>query len=867
MEATSHGQSMSTIRTASSYQANRGSAADATSHLFFAYLRSLTPDSINGVSGVATLPISLQNLVKATEYPPAQPPRTLTSKVVMIVDSVSPTPFALLRRAKHFEYRDDDEILQRFSDYDDPVKALTDECRRVLKSISSANQSAVSTSKDSTSLPDASWSRFEDIGFGGFGDYSHREDETNGGLMSRKRDGHQGLRSTPRSKNNLGRPTTPSWADFLSSGFVDDGSAHSPAPLALPSDKVLPPIRGTQSSQSHRRGSRTDSDLEPGELASINVIDLEDAFWWVWITSLSSEEPTERKAVFGRCALIETRIGDGTWLIIEEMVKGAAPEPEDGAYIVEKKSRFGFTKKGRLGRNKQTIAKPLPAPKPEPYHRSTQASPLSKSSIGPDQHARIQAAAAVLQQKQKQSEDQLSPSRARNRDAMSTKTNSVFTLQPVIMNEAAPAMQWANKYDKNAVRAAYLGNNLAGKGSATNLDPNGPQKSTATDGSVTPVATSKELPRNASYGFPSQNGGPPELTPSKGAQNGELPALPAETPKEQAHLVPANQQASAVLPPLPGQQGPPLPPTPAANPLDQGPTEAAGVALPTETPLEQGPQQDYTKFSTTNGAIPAASPESKKGNKLKKEKKEGGFMSRFGKKKVPPFDPRPADGTAVAAARAALSGPEPRPRNNANQNNLGRRISTIGRKRAPKPGPTEPAPAPTPPIPESREEPATVHPDDLQFDPPQDDLDETPMEEPLSQQPTQLPPQPAHQAPLPPQDAQSTPYKFREGPLTGEPAFVPEDSPEQSWPPTPQATVAYQAPRSVSSVSADDESRPPSPTKDRWAQIRKNAAERAARQSEEQYAREHGYTAKEPDAIRDDKDDDGDSSGEESKLF
>ena len=857
----------------SSNQTYRSSAADATSHLFFAYLRSLTPESINGVSGVSTLPISLQNLVKATEYPPPQPPRTLTSKVVMIVDSVSPTPFALLRRAKHFEYRDDDEILQRFSNYDDPVKALTDECRRVLKSISSVNQSAVSTSKDSTSLPDASWSRFEDIGFGGFGDYSDHEDEANGGLTSRRRNGPQGLRSAPQSKNDLGRPTTPSWADFLSSGFVDDASTHSPAPLALPSDKVLPPIetiRGTQSSQSHRRGPQTDSDLEPGELASINVIDLEDAFWWVWITSLSSEEPVERKAVFGRCALIETRIGDGTWLIIEEMVKGAAPEPEEGAYIVEKKSRFAFTKKGRLGRNKQTTRKPLPVPKPEPYHRSTQVSPLSKTSIGPDQHARIQAAAAVLQQKQKQSEDQFSPSRARNRDAMSTKTNSVFTLQPVIMSEAAPAMQWASKYDKNAIRTAYLGNNLAGKGSATNLDPNGPQQSTATNGSVTPVAANKELPRNASYGFSAQNGGLPEATPFRGAQNGALPALPAETPKEQAHLAPTAQQASAPLPPLPGQQAPPLPATPLVHPSNQAVTEAAGVALPVETPLEQTPRQDYTQFPTTNGTISPPLPESKKGNKLKKEKKEGGFMSRFGKKKVPPFDPRPADGTAVAAARAALSGPETRPNNNARPNNLGRRISTIGRKRAPRPGPTDPGPgpAPAPPLPENREEPATVHPDDLQFDPPQDDLDETPTEESLSQQPNQQPPQPAYQAPSPPQDEHSTPAKFREGPMIDEPAFVPEDSPEQSHRTIPQATTTmHQAPPSVSSVSADEDSPPPSPAKDRWAQIRKNAAERAARQSEEQYAREHGYAARGPDAVREDKDDEGDSSGEESKLL
>ena len=803
----------------------------------------------------------------------------------MIVNSVSPTPFALLRRAKHFEYRDDDQALQRFSDYDDPVKALTDECRRVLKSISSANQSAVSTSKDSTSLPDASWSRFEDIGFGGFGDYSDNEDEVNGGLVNRKRNGHQGLKSTAQSNNDMGRPTTPSWADFLSSGFVDDGSTHSPAPLALPSDKVLPPIetiRGTQSSQSHRPGRQDEIDLEPGELASINSVELEDAFWWVWITSLSSEEPTERKAVFGRCALIETRIGDGTWLIVEEMVKGAAPEPEEGAYIVEKRSRFGFTKKGRLGRNKQTTKKPLPSPKPEPYHRHAQASPLSKTSIGPDQHARIQAAAAVLQQKQKRGEDQYSPSRARNRDAMSSKTNSVFTLQPVIMSEAAPAMQWASKYDKNAIRAAYLGNDLAGRGSATNLDPNGPQQSAATNGSVTPVASSRtELPRNTSYGFPTRNGAPPESSKPTDARNEELPSLPAETPKEQAHLVSRVQQASAAPPPLPGQQAPPLPATPAIEQSSQGVNEAAGVALPTETPLEasqkplppvasaqtpQPPIYSYSNEIKANGLHPSTSPESKKGNKLKKEKKEGAFRSMFGKKKVPPMSPRPADETAVAAARAALSGPESKPAHS-NQNNLGRRLSTIGRKRAPKAEPTDPAPAPTASIHVHKEDPAMPHPDtDLQFDPPQDEVDE-PFHhghgaertgEAVPQQPTQPPPQPVQRAPSPPPQQDFTSNGFGQGPMTDQPVFVPEDSPDPS--PAFQSQPETQQAPSVSSVS--DDSRPPSPPNDRWAQIRKNAAERAAKQSEEQYARDHGYaTRPSPDG----KDDDGDTSGEESE--
>ncbi|MCJ1479062.1 hypothetical protein MMC13_007746 [Lambiella insularis] len=540
------------------------SAADATSHLFFAYLRSLSPDSVQGSNGISALPLSLQKLLESTEYPPEQSMNTesQTTKVVMIVERVSATPFALLRRAKNFQYRDDDQALQQFSEYEDPVQALTDECRRVLKSISSANVS--STSKASTSLKDPSWSRFEDVGFGGLGDDSDPDDEIDGSALGRKRQPAHGLSATAQSKVDLGRPTTPSWADFLSSGFVDDPSQSSPR-LLLPPDKVLPPINTSrsQSAQSQRRMTEGDSSLEPGELASIATFRLDDAFWWVWISSLAGEEPIERKAVFGRCALVETNIRGGRWLLMEEIIKAAAPELEEGAYIAEKKGIFGFSKRSRMNRSKSTHGrKPLPPRKSEPVRKSNPLSPPRKTNIAPDQHARIQAAAAALQQKHHLHESApLSPRRGRHEDTMSTKTNSVFTLQPVILTEAAPAMKWANSYDKNAIRAKYLGDNFAGKGSAVNLAPPtdtySQKNASTTNGSITPLATAQTFstpmetapshlapkttgkpqplpaPRYQSYGFPSGDKAIAEEAPSSEAQNERnLPALPQEVQQE-----------------------------------------------------------------------------------------------------------------------------------------------------------------------------------------------------------------------------------------------------------------------------------------------------------------------------------------------
>jgi hypothetical protein len=62
----------------------------------------------------------------------------------MIVESVSPTPFALINRAKHFEYREDDEVLQAFSAHEHNAAAITGECRRVLECISIATHSLLS---------------------------------------------------------------------------------------------------------------------------------------------------------------------------------------------------------------------------------------------------------------------------------------------------------------------------------------------------------------------------------------------------------------------------------------------------------------------------------------------------------------------------------------------------------------------------------------------------------------------------------------------------------------------------------------------------------------------------------------------------
>lgn len=895
-------------------------AANATSHLFFAYLRSLTPDSVHGTNGISALPLSLQKLLETTDYPPILHGvlESQTTKVVMIVDTVSPTPFALLRRAKHFQYRDDDQALQRFSEYDDPVQALTDECRRVLKNISSANDS--STTKASTSLRDPSWSRFEDIGFGGLGDESDHDDEADGSAFGRKRRQPQGLRATPHSRTDLGRPTTPSWADFLSSGFVDDPS-KSTSGLLLPPDKILPPIntRG-QSSQSHKPMIDHNSMLEPGELASIMTFNLDDAFWWVWISSLAGEEPLDRKAAFGRCALVETNIRGGKWLVMEEIIKGAAPEPAEGAYIAEKKSRFGFSKRTRVNRAKSTSGKKTLTQEKADL-RSNQPTP-SIRSIAPDQHARIQAAAAALQQKHMQESAPGSPRRGRHDEDVKAKTNSVFTLQPVIMSEAMPAMKWANSYDKNAIRAKYLGDNFAGKGSTSNLDLSiqSPSLKVESTNHSTPMVTAQSQapipPRNDSYGFPPEKNASMRDLSRQVQSDRNLPPPPRYQSDELLYEPPTHRE------PTPAHSPAPLPAAPVVDvrAANQRTVDAAEVPLPSPTPAEYpramqrkplpppkqsekhvssgrpdsfSPGPEYSKHPLhaeeatpiERVVSPETSPDSKRngGKKLKKAKGPGAFKNMFGRKKteVPaptaPTAPRTNSTSAVAAARAALEARQNAVHSEAPvappETKASRRLSDINRKAPPGTNlaaPTRGAPSMPQMVEEHGEHTAEFTPvPSPRF--PTDQYQGSQVS--LNRVDTNEQRQAEHEF-----------RTFDQGPLQDVPAFVPKHSPvmSSSFNPSrehipqehPHPTKAHEiaarvfaAPLTTPSaerVVPDDDSdesneltQQISPVQDRWAQIRKDAAQRAAMQ-------QSSSRPSEEQSRKTDRTDDGETSGEES---
>ncbi|ROV99398.1 hypothetical protein VSDG_03971 [Cytospora chrysosperma] len=774
-------------------------AADATSHLFFAYLRTLAPQQ-QAPGAISMLPMSLQKLLQETEYPPQRPilMQTSTYKVVMIVESVSPTPFALLRRANHFQYRENS--LQQFSEYEDPVTALTEECRRVLRAVAAANQTqAVSSAKHSTGLRDASWSRFEDIGF-----TSTMDDEDSDTTPSSPKPLQRpGLRTTPFSgAGNGGRPTTPSWADFLSSGFIDDGTN---SPNLLPPDKVLPPIDTNvrqRSAQSHRPRLETDHEIEAGELASINTIQLDDSFWWVWMNSLAPEETPERKAAFGRCAVIETMIRDGRWLVFEEVLKGAAPAPQEGAYVAEKKSLFGWTRRNKdktgVSRSKTTGGKNVSERPNGQLKPSATTGGISKSSLGPDQQARIQAAAQQLQAKQererRQAEQGLAVRRGRSdAELMSEKTKSVMTLQPMIVKEASSAMKWANNYDNGNIRDTYLANTNAGRGNG--------QNSTRTNGHL------------GLNGF-----GAIAEAPSKSPS-----LLPPPSPS--VHSQDNRNRSLSPAPVVESGRNSPLPP------------------VPKEQPKEHSNSMDSGRASMTSpGPADGLSPNSRAHKKLQKGEKKGGFRKLFGRNKRTSKVP---DNAAPDLNQMLAAGGRETPEPSAQSN------PQTPRQETPRPSGQHPLHTPAPQS--GRATPASLANDEPAGRVSQEPAYESPDHDRVSPGDT---PDAA--------EAQDAFSRFDQGPLQDQPAFVPaddseEEEVEEAIPPPIQRhkSPAPAEPSPEPKARPRPKFEPPqtesaAPAIERWAQIREAAAKRAAaanqRPSEDQQRPSFGKAEGQSDA-------------------
>lgn len=487
------------------------------------------------------LPTALRALVASTDYPPVEPVQLQSPsvRVALTVETVSPTPFALLRRAKNFQYRDDDLPLRIFR-LNDPIDGLSEECKRVLNAISNENHSPISALLSSTVKErEPSWSKFQDMGFTGLIEEEPEkepemvvDDETR---LPRSMTANSNATNEEMGME-IARPTTPSWADFMVAGFSErDNAKAAPAPLLLPPDKILPPIDSgfrVQTSQSTRR---IEESLDRGDLTGVHPLTIDDAFWWVWISSLAGEEAAARKAVFGRCALAETVVDGGKWLVVEEKVKGAAPGDADALAAKKDKKR---SKRSRLTRRKSVSSKPEnEAPKLPPLDKAFG----SRTTLGPDQRARIESAARSLRERNEKPKVE-QPARS---NTLHSRTPTMSTMmQPDMSGEAASALKWASKYDRDAIREQYL--------------KTGPQtqKPTTPNNGAPPPPPKADTPKLVT------NIQVPTQAVRKTEPNSPLPPTPREAPKSMLDIgdeppaTPAKNKPAAALPPVTPKQEP-----------------------------------------------------------------------------------------------------------------------------------------------------------------------------------------------------------------------------------------------------------------------------------------------------------------------
>ena len=359
--------------------------------------------------------------------------------------------------------------------------------------------------------------------------------------------------------------------------------------------------------------------------------------------------------------------------------------------------------------------------------------PPAKPNIHPEVAARVQSVAAQIRQQALQRTNGIG-----NQPEVVRKS-SAFQLQPVVVSEAASAMKWASKYDRDAIRDAYL------KG-----------------------------------------------TQMAGGAKGEPQEKPLPNPKPQATTMPPR-------------------PAPVEVPAAQA------VQRPTSPVERRAPPAPATSPKSVQSMASLSSPE-----KLPKTK-----GSRLGK-----LFTRKSDKQSVSRSTTPVPEPPIKSVSTRDVSALVQRNVTVSGNGAAKSPSLAISVTHLPPVPTK--------------DPVRNDSFATgtsSYEERTSKQVFS---------------------NFGAGPLADMPAFVPDDSPEPS-PSGVQHATAHNgvdledgeiSPMTPTHQSQPEAEPPVSPVMDRWAQIRKNAADRAKKNENTTIAETRATTV-----------DDGDTSGEESRLL
>jgi len=282
---------------------------------------------------------------------------------------------------------------------------------------------------------------------------------------------------------------------------------------------------------------------------------------------------------------------------------------------------------------------------------------------------------------------------------------------------------------------------------------------------------------------------------------------------------------------------------------ERKPVVAPQSTLPPQPPV--APQASVTPQSNTRASEEQSSPGAKKisPNKLKK-KEAGGFRKLFGRKKSEMPTPAPTNHLRVSEDYPQAHAPEA--------------ARSVSRVEDHQPMVREASPAYSAEQSEHRQDPSPPY----ERSPAASSAD---LADPRRPSPPLAPGSGQYEQ----QQADQAFSRFDQGPMDDMPAFVPDDESDEevaaapdiarrqvaqhNEPPSPVTPSPYGSAPMQGDVSEESITLKLDtvPSNDRWAQIRKNAAERAARLSEEQVRRSRSQSQSQ-------RTDEGETSGEET---
>lgn len=388
-------------------------ASEAANHLFFAFLRSLSPViPTNGgpmlkTQAMSKFPRPLETLLVSTTYPP--PPiyksRLITVPMVTLtVGKLSANPLVLLRRVAKtirfdnpelFDCEDDFNTLYfLFSDPSSVESKMTPESLRITKEIMRENPLVSDhkllikeTPKFSFDVRGKTWSRH----------YNHAFVDPATGELRRPLTNYvydeEQLReiskaSAPRQEiPNLPYPIDEDELKGKKRQDSDDWSS----------------FRGFEMSRPPRPSSRISAD---GLVtAAVSQIAIDDFFVWVWMSCNSDEQTEVRKANFGRSIIVEVELTPGDngrrWVVIEEILHPEPPPIKPPHTVVDRplekiKKRSASTpvrekpkkrEKGKRVAVKKNVFRQTPVPPPRHMHQfqqpQQQPPPISYQTLDP----------------------------------------------------------------------------------------------------------------------------------------------------------------------------------------------------------------------------------------------------------------------------------------------------------------------------------------------------------------------------------------------------------------------------------------------------------------------------------------------------